>query len=103
MWRYAELLPLPAGFEPRLPVGFTPLFRAPRLAARLAGANDSETAARNLYIKNDAVCLPTLSFKDRVVAVALAQAQPFGFHPVPSSSPPHLSTTFTSPSLLPTP
>ncbi|MFZ0278340.1 MAG: hypothetical protein WAL60_15635, partial [Candidatus Sulfotelmatobacter sp.] len=26
MWRYAELLPLPAGFEPRLPVGFTPLF-----------------------------------------------------------------------------
>ena len=36
MWRYAELLPLPAGFEPRLPVGFTPLFQAPRLAARLA-------------------------------------------------------------------
>src|SRR5229473_3201172 len=44
MWRYAELLPLPAGFEPRLPVGFTPLFRAPRLAARLAGANDSANA-----------------------------------------------------------
>ena len=37
MWRYAELLPLPAGFEPRLPVGFTPLFQAPRLAERLAG------------------------------------------------------------------
>ena len=69
MWRYAELLPLPAGFEPRLPVGFTPLFKAPRLAARLAGANDAKTAAQNLYIKNDAVCLPTLSFKDRVVAV----------------------------------
>src|ERR1022692_3081861 len=70
LWRYPELLPLPAGFEPRLPVGFTPLFQAPRLAARLAGKNgDAKAAAQNLYIKNDAVCLPTLSFKDRVVAV----------------------------------
>ena len=95
MWRYAELLPLPEGFEPRLPVGFTPLFQAPRLAARLAGANgtssnggsnDAKTAAQNLYIKNDAVCLPTLSFKDRVVAVALANAQPFGFDTVACSS-----------------
>jgi threonine synthase len=91
MWRYAELLPLPAGFEPRLPVGFTPLFQAPRLAARLAGANDAgsndaKTAAQNLFIKNDAVCLPTLSFKDRVVAVALAQAQAFGFDTVACSS-----------------
>ena len=83
MWRYAELLPLPAGFEPRLPVGFTPLFQAPRLAGRLAGNGD---AAQNLYIKNDAVCLPTLSFKDRVVAVALAQAVAFGFDTVACSS-----------------
>jgi threonine synthase len=86
MWRYAELLPLPAGFEPRLPVGFTPLFQAPRLAARLAGSTDGKTAAQNLYIKNDAVCLPTLSFKDRVVAVALANAQAFGFDTVACSS-----------------
>jgi threonine synthase len=87
MWRYAELLPLPEGFEPRLPVGFTPLLRAPRLAARLAGNdNDAKTAAKNLYLKNDAVCLPTLSFKDRVVAVALAQAQAFGFDTVACSS-----------------
>ena len=87
MWRYSELLPLPAGFEPRLPVGFTPLFKAPRLAARLAGIkNDGETAAQNLYIKNDAVCLPTLSFKDRVVSVALAQAVAFGFDTVACSS-----------------
>jgi threonine synthase len=84
MWRYAELLPLPAGFEPRLPVGFTPLIPAPRLAARLTG--DAKTAAQNLYIKNDAVCLPTLSFKDRVVAVALANAQAFGFDTVACSS-----------------
>src|SRR5271165_3392233 len=87
MWRYSELLPLPAGFEPRLPVGFTPLFQAPRLAARLAGnKGDSNAAAQNLYIKNDAVCLPTLSFKDRVVAVALAQAVAFGFDTVACSS-----------------
>ena len=87
MWRYAELLPLPEGFEPRLPVGFTPLFQAPRLAKRFVGkGNDGETAAQNLYIKNDAVCLPTLSFKDRVVAVALAQAKAFGFDTVACSS-----------------
>ncbi|MGA7928839.1 MAG: threonine synthase [Candidatus Sulfotelmatobacter sp.] len=86
MWRYAELLPLPAGFEPRLPIGFTPLLPAPRLAARLAGTNDAKTAAQNLYLKNDAVCLPTLSFKDRVVAVALAQIHAFGFDTVACSS-----------------
>ena len=80
MWRYRELLPLPTDFEPRLPVGFTPLFRAPRLAQRL-GAQP-----QNLYLKNDAVCLPTLSFKDRVVAVALSQARAFGFDTVSCSS-----------------
>ena len=81
MWRYSELLPLPPGYAPRLPVGFTPLLQAPRLAQRLSGA-----AAGNLYIKNDAVCLPTLSFKDRVVAVALSQAKAFGFDTVSCSS-----------------
>ncbi len=86
MWRYAELLPLPEGFEPRLPVGFTPLFNAPNLAQQFAGGNDGRTAGQNLYIKNDAVCLPTLSFKDRVVAVALAQARAFGFDTVACSS-----------------
>ncbi|HEY8997612.1 MAG TPA: threonine synthase, partial [Edaphobacter sp.] len=62
IWRYATLLPLPSGFEPELPVGFTPLLRAKRLGQRI-GSN-------NLYVKNDAVCFPTLSFKDRVVSVA---------------------------------
>jgi threonine synthase len=83
MWRYAELLPLPEGFQPRLPVGFTPLFQAPHLAERLSGTT---AAAANLYIKNDAVCLPTLSFKDRVVSVALANAHAFGFETVSCSS-----------------
>jgi len=78
MWRYAELLPLPADFQPSLPAGFTPLFQASRLA-QLFGA-------KKLFLKNDAVCLPTLSFKDRVVAVALAQARNFGFDTVACSS-----------------
>lgn len=78
IWRYAALLPIPEGFQPDLPVGFTPLVRAKNLGKRI-GAN-------NLYIKNDAVCFPTLSFKDRVVAVALANAQKFGFTTVGCSS-----------------
>src|SRR5271165_2800322 len=88
MWRYSELLPLPQGFEPRLPVGFTPLLQAPRLAEKLTGStkNGTTAAATNLYLKNDAVCLPTLSFKDRVVAVAISQAKAFGFDTVSCSS-----------------
>ena len=78
LWRYAELLPLPPGFQPSLPAGFTPLLPAPRLAGALG--------AERLFLKNDAVCLPTLSFKDRVVAVALAQARSFGFDTVACSS-----------------
>jgi threonine synthase len=80
MWRYSELLPLPRGFEPRLPVGFTPLIQSTQLAVKLGAG------ARNLFIKNDAVCLPTLSFKDRVVAVALANARSFGFDTISCSS-----------------
>src|SRR5512141_1113504 len=78
MWRYAELLPLPANYHPNLPVGFTPLLSATHLAQKIG--------ARRLCIKNDAVCLPTLSFKDRVVAVALAQARNFGLDTVACSS-----------------
>ena len=78
MWRYRALLPVPDTYEPQTPAGLTPLMKAPRLGARIG--------ATNLYIKNDAVCLPTLSFKDRVVAVALANAQAFGFDTVGCSS-----------------
>ena len=78
IWRYATLLPLPKGFEPDLPVGFTPLVKARNLGKR--------SGATNLYVKNDAVCFPTLSFKDRVVSIALANAQGFGFETVGCSS-----------------
>jgi threonine synthase len=78
MWRYSDLLPLPENYQPSVPAGFTPLLKASRLARRLG--------TKNLYLKNDAVCLPTLSFKDRVVAVALSQARSFGFDTVACSS-----------------
>lgn len=78
IWRYAALLPIPEGFEPDLPVGFTPLLRARALGRQIGAAN--------LFVKNDAVCFPTLSFKDRVVSVALANAQKFGFTTVGCSS-----------------
>jgi threonine synthase len=78
MWRYQALLPVPDSYEPTTPSGMTPLMAAPRLAKRIG--------ATNLYIKNDAVCVPTLSFKDRVVSVALAAAKTFGFDTVGCSS-----------------
>src|SRR5215510_4215744 len=80
LWRYRELLPLPEQYDSALslPVGFTPLVRASRLAEKFH--------SRSLYLKNDSVCFPSLSFKDRVVAVALAQARNFGFEVVSCSS-----------------
>jgi threonine synthase len=81
IWRYADLLPLdvPDG-EPPIGrhVGFTPLVRARNLAR--------EWGVRELYVKNDAVCHPTCSFKDRVVAVAVAKAREFGFDTVACAS-----------------
>src|SRR4051794_2863444 len=67
MWRYRELLPLDG--EPTVgpQVGGTPLIRADRLAEALG--------VEKLWIKNDAVNFPTLSFKDRVVAGGLRKAR----------------------------
>jgi threonine synthase len=78
MWRYRELLPIDG--EPTVGplVGGTPLVRANRLAAELGVAK--------LWIKNDAVNFPTLSFKDRVVSVALSKAREFGFTTVGCAS-----------------
>jgi threonine synthase len=78
LWRYSELLPVPDGYKSDLPVGMTPLVAAPRLGEQIR--------APRLYLKNDAVNFPTLSFKDRVVAMALAQARHFGFKTVSCSS-----------------
>jgi len=78
MWRYAELLPVPEDFSAPNAVGGTPLVAAKKLAAYWG--------VRNLYVKNDAVCFPSLSFKDRVVSTALVAARRFGFSTVGCSS-----------------
>ena len=70
IWRYQEFLPAARVPEWDLAPGFTPLLRADRLGQALG--------LRNLYLKND-TRNPTWSFKDRVVAVALAAARQFGF------------------------
>ena len=77
LWRYAELLPVDAGPADGLAVGFSPLVPAPRLARRL-GLN-------RLWVKDDSRN-PTLSFKDRVVAVAATRARDFGFHTLACAS-----------------
>jgi len=72
IWRYRALLPVPADVAttPNLDPGFTRLVRADRLAAELG--------VRSLWVKDDSGN-PTHSFKDRVVAVALAAARELGF------------------------
>jgi threonine synthase len=71
LWRYRELLPIEG--EPRTGFnsGFTPLVRCDQLAKRLG--------VRELYIKDDSVNHPTLSYKDRVVSVAATRAVELGF------------------------
>ncbi len=78
MWRYRELLPLDGAPTVGSQTGCTPLVRAERLAKVLG--------VRELYLKNDAVSYPTLSFKDRVVAVALSKAREFNFDAVGCAS-----------------
>ncbi len=78
MWRYHDLLPLDGEPTAGLQAGYTPLIRAERLG-ELLGHKD-------LWIKNDAVNCPTMSFKDRVVAVALSKAKEFGYDTVACAS-----------------
>ena len=78
MWRYRELLPIDGDPNVGTDVGFTPLIRSGGLARALG--------VKELYLKNDAVNHPTLSFKDRVVSVALSKAREFGFRIVACAS-----------------
>ena len=77
IWRYADFLPFEGRPEDTLEPGLTPLLRADRLAERLG--------LREVWIKNDAAN-PTHSFKDRVVAVAIAKARELGFDTVACAS-----------------
>ena len=78
MWRYRELLPVAGDPTVGRQVGYTPLVKADRLARALG--------IRELYVKNDAVNFPTLSFKDRVVSVALSRSVELGFKTVACAS-----------------
>jgi threonine synthase len=78
MWRYAELLPIDGPPAVGQATGMTPLVRAPRLAKRLG--------VTEVWVKNDAVSYPTLSFKDRVVSVAVSKAIEFGIGTIACAS-----------------
>ncbi len=78
LWRYKELLPIDGEPQVGLESGFTPLVKADNLAKALG--------VKELYVKDDTVAHPTLSFKDRVVAVALTKAKEFGFDTVACAS-----------------
>src|SRR5574341_2466844 len=78
LWRYIDLLPVEKEATVGLHGGLTPMIRAHRLGQAL-GLDE-------LYLKNDTVNHPTLSFKDRVVAVALTRAREFGFDTVACAS-----------------
>ncbi len=87
LWRYIDLLPVE---EPRvgLSAGFTPLRKAENLGKVLG--------LENLYIKDDSVNHPTLSFKDRVVAVAISKAIEFGFDTAACASTGNLANSVAS-------
>jgi len=77
IWRYSDFLPFGGRPGDPLEPGLTPLIRADRLAERLG--------LGELWIKNDAAN-PTNSFKDRVVAVAVAKAKELGYETVACAS-----------------
>lgn len=78
IWRYRAFLPVVGDDLIDVGTGMTPLVKSHRLARRLG--------LKNLYIKNDAVNVPTLSFKDRVVSVALTRARELGFTTISCAS-----------------
>src|SRR5207245_423456 len=76
LWRYAPLLPIAAP-ESHFAVGWTPLIKAPRLGAAIG--------VSELYVKDDSRN-PSLSFKDRPVALALARALELGLDTIACAS-----------------
>ncbi|MDH5509095.1 MAG: threonine synthase [Nitrospinota bacterium] len=88
MWRYRELIPIDGDPLVGLDNGFTPLVRAKNLGDALG--------VSNLYLKNDSVCHPTLSFKDRVVAAAVNKALEFGYDTIACASTGNLANSVAS-------
>ncbi len=71
LWRYRELLPITGDPVTGFYSGFTPLIHARRLGERIG--------APRLFIKDDSTNRPSLSYKDRVVSVALTRGRELGF------------------------
>ena len=88
LWRYRELLPIEGEPTDGLNSGYTPLVRADNLA-RVLGVKE-------LYVKDDSVCHPTLSFKDRVVSIALSRAKEFDYKIVGCASTGNLANSVAS-------
>jgi threonine synthase len=78
LWRYAEFLPFEGAPTLSLDTGLTPLVEAPILARKLGVAR--------VWLKNDSVSHPSLSFKDRVVATAINAARALGLDTVGCAS-----------------
>src|SRR4051812_13779896 len=78
LWRYREWLPFEGEPELSLDTGFTPLVEAPELARRIG--------VGRAWVKNDSVCHPSLSFKDRVVATAVNAARALGLETIGCAS-----------------
>lgn len=88
LWRYRDLLPIDGEPTAGLTSGLTPFIKADQLA--------KEFGVKELYIKDDSTCHPTLSFKDRVVAVALSKAREFGFDTVACASTGNLANSVSA-------
>lgn len=88
LWRYIDLLPIEGEPTVGLYAGFTPLIHAKNLGKKL-GLDE-------LYLKNDTVNCLTLSFKDRVVAVALTRAKELGFDTVACASTGNLANSVSA-------
>jgi threonine synthase len=88
LWRYRELLPIAGEPQTGFHSGFTPLVRCDRLAERLG--------LSELYIKDDSVNHPTLSYKDRVVSVAATRAKELGFEVLACASTGNLANSVSA-------
>jgi threonine synthase len=88
LWRYRELLPITGEPLTGFHSGFTPLVRCDRLASRLG--------LRELYLKDDSVNHPTLSYKDRVVSIAATRAVELGFKVISCASTGNLANSVSA-------
>ncbi|HYK87362.1 MAG TPA: threonine synthase [Acidobacteriota bacterium] len=88
LWRYKELLPVEGEPATGFQSGFTPLVKSTRLAHCLG--------VRELYLKDDTVNHPTLSYKERVVPVAITRALELGYRTIACASTGNLANSVSA-------